>query len=217
MSSEKKTRNRNWICQKCGLDPKSKEDLKVHLKKVHKQKYIFVKCDYDNCGTVHQTYDDLDIHLTTKHKLDPSFKCEMHCGKNFTTFGKMRKHLTSVHKKFANPEIKAKIYKCEKCDKEFGYKKGLQYHVEKVCGIKPKDKICEICDKSFYSKFQLRNHQVSQNHRIQQDPGKFARFGERISAIWCTLCEIIFASDGEFQKHYISTHLKNAQIIEIED
>ena len=67
----------------------------------------------------------------------------------------MRKHLTSLHKKFANPEIKAKIYKCEKRHKEFGYKKGLQYHVEKVCGIKPKDKICEICDKSFHSKFQL--------------------------------------------------------------
>ncbi len=77
------------------------------------------------------------------------------CGKSYLAKAYLRDHVKIVH-------MKIKDFKCDECNKTFGYSKDLKSHKLNICGREKQGVIksldCTICDKQFTSRSGLWGH-----------------------------------------------------------
>merc|ERR1711923_169895 len=99
---------------------------------------------------ISQNYNSLMMNFTTCFLFtgdDKEFPCE----------GSKIIPMRSVNHQDLNEHVKAKEYKCEKCDKQFTSKYRLKTHVKTV-HLKIKDYTCGSCDKQFTDSSKLKFH-----------------------------------------------------------
>ena len=115
---------RRYQCDLCNMNNfENEESLQKHQTslclnvKVKKEPESKLQHDYGD-------KDDMDISLPTK-LIDKTHKTCMYCGRVCRDFQRYEDHVNSVHKGL-------KCHKCERCQKDFGYKCSLQKHY-KLC------------------------------------------------------------------------------------
>ena len=159
-------------CQECDKVFTTQKALKGHVNSVHLKNYFF--CEI--CGKSFNYKSILKNHIETTHEVSEN-QCDL-CGKFYAT----ERHL-KLHKK----EFHNKVIKCDNCDKLFGSRTKLNFHVQIV--HKSKDHQCPHCDYEG-TPFNLSCH-VKKMH------------GEQIS---CDKCEKIFYNEKSFQNHVKNSH-----------
>lgn len=146
-------------------------------------------CDSKNDPTF-WTMDDLkkllESQIANKNKIG-DFQCDI-C--DFVTHQKSRltHHLTS--------HGIGKRHKCPECQKDFGQKGDLNYHIRTQHGTEDKRVQCHICLKYYVDKKHLNSH-IHDYHRDIQ--------------VECTDCPKTFCSKGALTRHMKQTH-ENSQM-----
>ncbi|VUZ54001.1 unnamed protein product, partial [Hymenolepis diminuta] len=104
------------------------------------------------------------------------------CSKSFVQAYTIRKHVQSVHEN---------SFQCDECDRAFGYKRGLQFHVDLI-HRKVKDFKCKVCEKSFSERGHLKRHVITM-HKA------FVEFK-------CEICAKSFSKAAYLRKHVLGVH-----------
>ncbi|XP_045477713.1 zinc finger protein 84-like [Harmonia axyridis] len=136
------TKNRPFVCSKCGKTFPIKSELTVH-KKIHSDQY---QCKI--CLKTFVVPSKLERHLRTHTKERP-FKCNfVGCEKTFSDRSNLFEH-KSTHQETRN-------LKCASCEKYFKTKSQLKSH--KLSHKSDVSYTCDICKKSYKYKTNLFLH-----------------------------------------------------------
>lgn len=119
----------------------------------------------------------------------PIYVCLM-CQAKFPSFDPLKEHMKN------NKRCKEIHLKCDKCEKIFDTRKGLQQHIQ-THRAKP-TLVCEQCGKTFAHQFNLENHKSSQHGEYIEDVDSIYR---------CKECDDQFTSRRDLYEH-ISKHSK---------
>ncbi len=171
----------NHKCKICAKNYSSFHSLKSHVKIVHLGVKDF---ECDKCKLKIGYANDL-----RRHKLICGIKREkksldcMKCDKQYKTRSGYYSHMTIFHGS-------GKHYKCEKCQKMFGYSNDRRRH-QLICGRKREKKVksleCKICDKQFKSTSGYYGHMKI----VHRDGKKFQ----------CEKCQRQFGYSKDLQRH----------------
>ena len=169
----------------------------------------------DHCHVAFETQEWFDIHVCKKNenRNKNSFVCAL-CNVAFDKQGwldihccrvkereriererteKLLKLRTPVGKKRVNdpdangdPLLTFPTYKCQLCQKEFGWRHTLQDHLETVHKVFEMKHECKHCKTMFNSRSLLQEH--------------------RCSALECELCNVVFQRKKDRDKHWVENH-----------
>ena len=114
---------------------------------------------------------------------EKSFECEI-CLKRFKYWGKLKKHVDSVHEKI-------KPYQCDICEKRFSTNCSMVNHKTSV-HAKERPFQCQLCELGFSANTSLRNH-----IRAVHDGKK---------PFSCSFCEHTTAHKYSLKDHVASVH-----------
>lgn len=193
-----------FVCHVCQLECKSWLNLRVHVKKSHKQiakvtcicfrtltssrsllkhiaKHDPSKCvSCQKCFKVFATQKDLDTHATIHlPKSELPFVC-CKCGKRFGT-----QKILRVHEKTHMSREERFVWPCEQCGTRFATKGALGTHV-KVIHQKLRPFVCDLCGHACSTKSNLEEH-----HARHGDEKNFQ----------CEQCLKRFKTKGALQRH----------------
>ncbi|XP_039449418.1 zinc finger protein 816-like [Culex pipiens pallens] len=166
---------REFLCEICAKEFKTKKQLNDHLEVVHQGTKRY-KCDICNksftrnaslaehklilhaginqfscniCGRAFGKEDSLKTHLSTH--LGRRFRCEL-CNKTFLKRAFLTAHVAKAHPTDEGP----KPNECKICHKNFASSSHLKDHLRIHEGSKPE--VCRLCGASFRQKQQLKVH-----------------------------------------------------------
>ena len=195
-------------CEECGKVLKSKANLNIHIKSVHRglefKKYKCDMCDFRALQRSHVKKHKKD----TPHVERQCKKCPFKCN---TTF-QMQKHVAKEHKRdplaldpgtgikgkeSQRPKNKAKNIKakeefiCDKCDIGLTSKTSLRKHMNKI----HTKLICDQCDYRAPSKILLQKH-IKGEHKKQR----------REKNPKCKICQIECETLAALNSHVSTSH-----------
>ena len=169
----------------------------------------------DHCHVVFETQEWFDIHVCKKkeNRNKDSFVCAL-CNVAFNKQGwldihccrvkeneriekkrreKLLKLKTPVGKKRVSdpyadgdPLLTFPTYKCQVCQKEFGWRHTLQDHLENVHKVFEMEHECKHCKTKFNSRSLLQEH--------------------KCSVLMCQLCDLVFQRKKDRDKHWVENH-----------
>ncbi|KAG4072856.1 hypothetical protein HA402_002599 [Bradysia odoriphaga] len=146
-TGERKSDERKFFCEVCGLGFKSKFYLQFHHRSKHSGERPYVCSE---CGQGFAQKRDL-----TKHQLEHSgnrpFECD-ECDMKFYTKALLKSH------KNTHTVADGKPFTCSECGKGFYHKTSLNAHQRNHLTVRPF--CCEICGKRFVQQGSLRVHKV---------------------------------------------------------
>ena len=149
-------------CDVCNIFYKSTLELRHHIKKFHKNVYLF-KCDM--CGKGFMSKESKKMHEKAhgdgdKEEVAYAGGYCKKCEKGFTWPKSYKKHMNAFHSK-------KKPLKCSTCPKTFRTKDDLDQHFVR-CPTNPNKKQpfpCDICGKGkFYFPKELKAHKIKHHH-----------------------------------------------------
>ncbi|XP_064629725.1 PR domain zinc finger protein 4-like [Lineus longissimus] len=114
--------------------------------------------------------------------VDDMSKCKI-CRKQFPSMADMRQH-----QKYSHPDMSARKWKCQWCEKAFQTSGKLQIHLLSHMGVKPHK--CQYCDKQFTDVSNLRVHILLHT-------------GEKKHACPVPECNRAFTQKSHLQSHMI--------------
>ena len=159
------------------------------------------KCD--KCEKMFSTNQTLNIHIDRVHENLRPWKCER-CDKRFGVKENLNKHVERIHENvkinctvcdkalkkdclrshMEQVHEKQRPWKCLKCGNCFGFKRGLDIHMESVHeNVKHQ---CLICDRAYTQMNRLKIHMKKHSH--------------------CELCKRSFVKQGHYEKHLAENH-----------
>ena len=97
--------------------------------------------------------------MESTRKLENDLKCEI-CEKTFQSNERKRKHFGTTHGE-------TNIFTCNVCNRIFGTKNGLTFHLKNYHQEAPRKFKCDSCGKSFYQSVHLKNH-IKKIHERQR-------------------------------------------------
>ena len=131
------------VCQECSLTFKTKSDLKLHLKTIHKypaetdnQKLGIELLHCQECTKTFRSKLGLETHVKTIHR-GIRVECSK-CTKTFTNASGLRYHMKTFHsqsgftQKQGRPKAThdgGKRLKCRECDRTFAFQSNRAQHV----------------------------------------------------------------------------------------
>jgi len=123
----------------------------------------------EQCDRSYFLKSTLNKHVNSVHKKLKPHSCNL-CEKKFFTRGCRDKHI--------NTHLKETLYKCNICERSFGWEISLKLHMEKLHGkSKVKKFLCTRCPLVFLSNFELLGHYLKKHVGSRDDP------------LQCFLCE----------------------------
>ncbi|XP_071500433.1 uncharacterized protein [Diadema antillarum] len=113
------------------------------------------------CHSRYKTQNELERHITKKHKKEKSYLCEI-CGDALATRCGMKLHILRKHGATS-------ILKCDVCSYTTRSPIRLEVHIKKHNKAKL-EHWCEPCKKSFVTASKLQQHKNSPMHKNNVDP-----------------------------------------------
>ncbi|XP_058815868.1 zinc finger protein 595-like isoform X1 [Topomyia yanbarensis] len=183
----RKSKFKDFICDKCGVTMASSFQLQQHMKKIHKK--IEVQRDFkcDECQRSFVNAENLRRHKERGHTSVEEYVCTI-CGKEFTVKENLWTHwrahnrvekfecelcktagrryifwdqkTLNRHYRISKMHGGVRKYKCcyENCTNAYTHRSDLQRHEAKVHeGIRPF--VCKVCNKGFIRNRDLRLHE----------------------------------------------------------
>lgn len=169
-------------CKICGRSFKNRRLLKKHkLQHSGRRPYTCSKCQRS-----FKTLDTLIAHIR-EHDGKLPYECKT-CKESFLSYKAYSKH-QAVHVLLKIEYPKLKIYKCDRCPKEFRKLCDLERHIRVHTGEKPYN--CLICRKSFQQAHNLTKHMIIHTKDKQYS---------------CEICNKQFGRSDVLNRHMI-THV----------
>ena len=176
------------VCEKTFHSEKAKS---YHEKTKHTTCEATSKCDI--CNKAFQSDAILKRHVKHTHSCDRKWSCE-DCEAKFKQKDDLRKHVRSLHHAFDRKvedyqeEKEKPIFKCERCNSIFTYKKNLNAH--KRCCMSEEDAQfqCEVCEAKFTNKRNLVSH-------------KKLKHGDMNDHFDCSVCGKSFNQKKNLKRH----------------
>lgn len=137
-------------------------------------------CEEANCKYIAPSYPLMWSHYKNHYKM---YDCQ-DCHRKFATATILKNHINVIHKKIRK-------YRCEICEKQFGYQHKFKEHMNMHLGIKSRQ--CRYCDKSFTHSSNLIVHE-----RIHTNTKPYK----------CDICGSAHVTTSALKKHK-KTHRKN--------
>lgn len=142
---------RDYECHLCHRSFKTEYTLRGHFITIHMRK-TQARFLCAQCGQRFISNHQLKLHLmrddhNQSGQSSKPYKCE-HCDKGFTTFYRMKEHIT-VH-------TKEKPYTCEVCNKRFACRSNLGQH--RFVHTNEKKYQCQLCDYKCYNTGNMKKH-----------------------------------------------------------
>ena len=216
---QSRQRNKNFVCDRCGMrysyrarlvahvaqhsvqDRKEEENKDLELKKLRK---LEQKLQHDKdhklwlkslvpcpeCGKELRR-QWLSTHIRRVHMKLIRGICD-HCGKGFFNKNKLAVHLATHISK----EFRERNHKCHLCSRSFYSAANLKVHMETFHSEKDKIKKCE-CGKVF------KNERYLQQHRRTHSQEKYSRI--------CDQCEKTFSDGTELKRHIQIFHTEGGR------
>ena len=196
------TKEKPFSCEICSTCFTQKGDMKKHMSKFHHRKEEIkpprkdqrqVEVDpepvpllYCSCG---QHFDERKVFKNHQQEC-PTFK-------DFQEIDEDQNHDLKENK----PPI-VDQFKCDKCEKTFGSRKGLRDHKSSV---HPKYlQQCVYCGKTFKTKAKCRKHEERLNCTVlTEDSKSVVRDAENIHRLHCEYCGKHFSRNSHLQRHQV--------------
>ena len=121
-SSKSNLMNKNFICEICEKSFSTNQSKNRHVRFHHGEKKFF-ECNICGKGGFGLKWR-LIIHIEKNHQ-GKEHNCKA-CGKIFTRFEYLNKHIKNIHKK------RKRNYNCDSCGKSFTLSGSLKKHIKKV-------------------------------------------------------------------------------------
>lgn len=170
------------LCKICGRSFKNRRLLKKHkLQHSGRRPYTCSKCQRS-----FKALDTLIAHIR-EHDGKLPYECKT-CKESFMSYKAYSKH-QAVHVLLKIEYPKLKIYKCDRCPKEFRKLCDLERHIRVHTGEKPYS--CLICHKSFQQAHNLTKHMIIHTKDKQYS---------------CEICNKQFGRSDVLNRHMI-THV----------
>ncbi|XP_053620868.1 zinc finger protein 26-like [Plodia interpunctella] len=219
-------------CEVCALVFKGNTRLRMHMRRKHGSFQDSFKFSCEECGLTYDKHSSLVVHQRRKHSgitqpvLNQWFNCPF-CPKVFTRRETYARHVQRKHRILDEDEIKEEFLNvkneetgeitCKQCPLVFSSVNFLKLHMRRkhnaltedfrlkcrICNLSY-DKIeslkrhvrrkhgenshCEVCNRQFDSREAYLNHSHVKTHSE------------------CSICGLIFASEGNLGKHMRLTH-----------
>lgn len=166
-------------CPSCNKVFRSMNARNEHHASVHKQVKRH-RCPY--CPEMFRNYFQRNKHITAVHGMKlKDFKCTT-CPRVFSTSGKLRFHVSTVH-------LKIKRHACQMCEWKFYSTTELKDHMVRHGGERKYK--CNVCAKAYARKYTLREHM-----RIHENDRRFI----------CTVCGGSFVQKCTLKQHVKVNH-----------
>ena len=109
-------------CGICGYKATSKQRLRQHKTKAHRQKKLneCERCDYTN-----EKIAAVELHVKTFH-FDMRYPC-YHCDFETNSTKNMDRHMSYIHYK--------ERFKCQKCEASYGARAKLNAHIRRIHSV----------------------------------------------------------------------------------
>lgn len=178
------------LCHSCEKPFSDRSDLDRHIRRAHKfVSKIKEKNEEYSCAICEKKFnrkDSLTDHIRCIHMNEGICKT---CGRTFTTFNGLKKHINSMHQKHNVRIVKVlTLYTCAICNKKISSKRDLREHIDiKHYG---QSYSCDICGRRYLSK---KGYAV---HKKEHEFGKLA----------CVHCGKTFTTRWGLREHIESTH-----------
>lgn len=195
---------RNWLCNECPKNYKTKIDLLQH-QRVHDKARDPFRCP--SCPMLFRTRSNYNTHLRTHNTKGPQ-QCSLCDGKVFVN---LRSHIQMVHQK-------VRQHKCTICEKAFGKKSGLDRHIITV-HERLKCWACDLCEKSFGEKAQLMRHRkvhfkpAHQEIDVSQITDDQEVFEKEKKCMRCGICKKTVNSKAALKRHKLLVHEKKKTLL----
>ena len=175
-------------CKICNEKFSSESMLLLHVKKVHQDARVTLRCSL--CGKGFPTMVALRLHKMMRENDDEmhvgsrvnaekrTFQCN-NCGKSFKNSHRLQHHFL-IH-------TDEKPHSCNICGESFRYKERMLRHMRTHTGEKPFQ--CEVCSKVCATRATLRDHMMI---HTGEKPFK------------CTVCNKCFRKGADLKKHQYS-------------
>ncbi|GFO00123.1 Zinc finger protein 93 [Plakobranchus ocellatus] len=140
-----------FVCKHCSAGFVSKHRLNRHIRNVHasSRPYLCSQCAYTS-----KSQDCLRKHLLLKHPSDEELKFHCpDCPSKFALFQFLQMHQYKEH-------IAHKKYLCDLCNYSTNYLSSFEIHMNRHLG---RVHLCQICGNSYFSKYRLKQHQLTHN------------------------------------------------------
>ncbi|XP_013162667.1 PREDICTED: gastrula zinc finger protein XlCGF26.1-like [Papilio xuthus] len=152
------------FCDTCKTYFRSRRLLKLHLKNHSKHlKDADKRFTCFECGVKYSEKARLKDHVDWEHLKLRNYVCKL-CSKEFETKRCMTRHIMYVHDKIKRPKNKI----CDLCGTGFSNLRLLESHIRTHTGERPFK--CEICDKTFGFKASLYTHNRLIHKKIKRKP-----------------------------------------------
>ena len=109
---------KKFKCDVCKKLFSSKNNLEIHVKRVHEEKIYLRCCQF--CNARYSSYQSLETHIEFVHKDTKIITCD-YCNKSFKKMCIFKRHVTIVHEGIRN-------IICPKCNKGFKEPVTLKRH-----------------------------------------------------------------------------------------
>ncbi|XP_058447834.1 zinc finger protein 58-like [Malaya genurostris] len=191
-------------CTVCKTHYTNPTDLRVHMREHFPNDPLYITktdilpkelrdsssyprpCEEGNCKYVAPSYQLMWSHYRNHYKM---YQCQ-ECGHKFATATILKRHIEVIHQKIRK-------YKCEYCEKAFGYQHKYKEHMHMHRGIKAYK--CRYCNKTF-----THSSNVLVHERIHTNTKPYK----------CPICGSCYVTTSALKKHQ-KTHRSNVLVEEI--
>ncbi|XP_061189351.1 zinc finger protein 729-like [Saccostrea echinata] len=186
-----------YVCTLCKMEFKKRDGCEKHVEAATCKKKYKRLCPIMNCRILFRNFNYFKAHMSTMHKDEFPFKCEV-CSKEFEQTSALNSHRNSHYKD--THHIQADVLNsdtpmtCHVCKERFRNNKELRAHKEAKHEINRRY-MCDICGKKYKRKENLKDH-IFMVHK--RDPTK--------DFVTCPTCGKALASQRSLKFHLRFAH-----------